>query len=222
MRPLFIIPALAAFTACVPGGPNHGSQIGSETSGCELVSEEPISDASVAPEGFTMSADEAAQALGLFEGELERSTGDVQPLELELVATGDAVVWRMEAVDDGSGMEMGAYCPDLIVLPATMSLRSGELLDESISLNVLADTDGLVTASAQLDQAEVSGDAAPDLLVPEDLAELWFIVLAERAGEGWAGELSWMGESYPSGSGDDAVVSAANDPYGTFEVLPAE
>lgn len=218
MHKLTTITALAALTACNIDGVRPGSQIGSETGGCQRVSEEPITDSGSAPEGFEISADEVLLALGDFSGQLERTDGEVLDLSLNLSQDGQPSVWRMELPADAM-IEMA--CSDLIAVPAVLSLSASDALLESLEVVVLADPSGFTSFSGQLDMDEVQGSAEPDTIVVEDMAATWLIVSADYEG-GWTGHVDFVAESHPEGSGDDAAISAMNDPWGDFEVLAAE
>lgn len=218
MHKLTLIGALAALTACNLQSVRPGSQIGSETGGCEIVSEEAITDTSAAPEGFDFAADEVLLALGAFGGDLERTDGEVLDLSFSLSQDGEPSVRRMDLPADAM-IEMA--CGDLIAVPAQLSLGAGDALQETLAVTVLADQGGLISFIAQVDADSLQGSAAPDNLDLSEMAEGWFVVFGDYEG-GWTGELAFGGEGFPEGSGDEAAVTAYNDPWGDFSVEAAD
>lgn len=213
MRPLFLL-CLFTVTGC-------GTQIGTENAfGCQVDSEEDVSDLSTAPSGFSLTPQEALdQVLGDFAGTFTYEMGGTEAMTLSLVRAGDLVVERRSMhTGDGAEINLAADpdCVDALRIPATISFAAGTALDEEVAGHVFVDIDGKGSVSVQLTQDDVQGDATPPTLDVGQLAKVWMSLYGTWRGEDWQGSVGFTGESYPSGTGDDATVSAANDPLGDF------
>ncbi|MCB9760386.1 MAG: hypothetical protein H6739_11160 [Alphaproteobacteria bacterium] len=222
MRNTALAVSLGLFIACDPSTKNPGSQIGSETSGCQVQSEEPVTDLSAVADGFSMSAQEALDGtLGDFDGTLTLEAGGTEALVFDLAQAGDVVVQRM-AWESAGDIEPAFECADVYAIPVALTLQAGALLDEVLDATVTVDTEGLGGVFVSVEYDALVGDAEPSTFDPATMAEVWLNLGAERGEAGWSGELSFLGESHPQGSGDDAAISATNDPLGSFEVAAAE
>lgn len=222
MRPTTTWAPGAVLALAIVGATGCGSQIGTEDAfGCEVISTEPVGDTT--PDGFDVSPTAARNAVvGSFSGTITLEDESTVDLILTVSSDADMEVQRREATGGDEFIEPAADplgCGDVYALDATVKLAAGTALDETVDTTILITTDGTGSFGAQIDQDDLVGDAEPFQLDTTDLAKVTFNVNGTLVGDGWGGSLGFTGETEPSGTGDDAVVSAAFDPWGTFETV---
>lgn len=193
--------------------------------GCLDDEVEPIADASLAVDGFELTPDEAAAALGgavtgtlVLEDDTERALS----LDLGTLVFTELARRSWQAPDDGSGIEPAldadTDCPDVYrAEDVAITLAASPELDEAWTSTVLFSSEGEGSFSGQVAYEELVGDAEPFGFDPATLQNVALDVYALHDGERWRGDLAFLGESLPTGTGgDDEVVSATRDPWGTF------
>lgn len=118
-----------------------------------------------------------------------------------------------------TGLVEGDGCPDGIRFAATVDLTAGTALDETFTVDVRVDTASVGQLWADVAFDTLVGDATPAGFDPADMAEVSLQLFATHTTTAtWTLDLSFVGVSAPSGTGDDEVVSATNDPYASGEL----
>lgn len=189
--------------------------------GCVAVTTEVLTDLDAVPDGFGAASSALLAAVtGTFAGDLARAPGGTLAVTLGLTRTGDVKLERREWVDatpgDDGGIEpaLGEDCPDVLRFDAAATLVAGTALDEAFTADVTVDTEGRGALFAGIGFDALVGDAVPDGFDPSTMAQVALQVSAQHDGLAtWTLDVGFFGESFPSGVGDDATVSATNDPY---------
>ena len=194
---------------------------------CGADSTEILADLSAAPEGFSVTPQEALElTTGNFTGTLAKTDGATGDLTLTLARTGDIRLerrsWQDEAGDDV--IEPAIYgddCRDAYVFDGTLEVTSLPDLGESLEVLVVVDDLGTATLFASADFDALGGSAVPATFDPAEMESTTFNVTATADANGWAGEFSFQGVTKPSGSGSDSTVSATNEGWAEFSAAPA-